>query len=298
MNSISNESGQGAGERDSHGKSAESVHQQVTVITPRRGLFDLDLAGVWNSRELLYFLTLRDIRARYKQTALGALWAVLQPALSALIFTVIFGVFARFPSDGIPYPLFAFASILPWTFFAEATRRATMSLVRDEGLVKKVYFPRLIILLVAVITPVFDFLVSFVVLVLLMLFFSVPVGPQVLLLPPLMLLPMLLSLALGLWLGPVNVKYRDITQVVPFLLQIGMYASPIVYPLSMVPEQWRDLYSLNPVVGVIEAFRWALFGTGQLDHGAILTSLATTVVLLAAGLIFFRKAERSFADII
>jgi lipopolysaccharide transport system permease protein len=271
---------------------------ETIEITPRRGFLDLDLNGVWRSRELLTFLVMRDLRVRYKQAALGAAWAVLQPLFSVLVFTLIFGVFAKFPSAGIPYPVFAFASLLPWTYFSEATRRSTLSLVGDSDLIRKIYFPRLIIPMATVVTPLLDFLVSFIVLLAMMLFYDITPTVSALLALPMLALPMLLAFAIGLWLGPLNVAYRDVTQIVPFALQVGMYASPIVYPLSMVPEKWRGLYSLNPMVGTIEAFRWVLFGVGEINLQAIFISLGFTVVLLTGGLIFFRMTERSFADLI
>lgn len=267
-------------------------------ITAGTRLLGFNLGEVWQFRGLLFFLVLRDLRVRYKQAALGVIWVLLQPAVTVIIFSIVFGLFARFPSEGVPYPVYTFAALLPWLFFAEAVRRSTVSLVGDSELIRKVYFPRLIVPVVTVLTPVVDFLVAFVVLLGVMLFYGIVPTPRAFLAPVLLLQPLLLAFAIGLWLAPINVRYRDVSQIVPFLLQIGMYASPIVYPLSMVPERWQGIYSLNPMVGVIESFRWCLFGTGSTHAGAIAVSATFTLLLLAGGLVFFRKMERSFADII
>ncbi len=270
----------------------------VTEIRVREGWLDLDLSAVWRYRELLWFLVLRDVNVRYKQAALGVAWAVIQPVFAVLIFTLIFGMFARIPSDGLPYPLFAFCAVLPWTYFAEAARRSALGLVGDSALISKIYFPRLIIPIANVLTPVADFLVAFVVFLGVMAWYGIYPTMQLLLVPVLLMVSMLLGFAVGLWLGPVNVRFRDITHTLPFVLQIWMYATPIVYPLSMVPERWQALYSLNPMVGVIEGFRWALLGRGQPDFQAMLVSGVVIVVLLAGGLLFFRRSERHFADVI
>jgi lipopolysaccharide transport system permease protein len=270
----------------------------VTEIRPRTGLFDLQLAEVWRYRELLFFLTFRDIRVRYKQAALGAGWAVIQPLFAVLIFTLIFGMFARIPSDGVPYPLFAFAAMLPWTYFSEAARRSALGLVGDASLISKIYFPRLIIPISNVLTPLVDFAVAFVVFLAVMAFYGVFPTWNILLVPVLLLVSMLLSLAVGLWLGPINVRYRDITHTLPFMLQIWLYATPIVYPLSMVPERFKAVYSLNPMVGVIEGFRWALLGKGNPDFQAMAISGAVIVVALVGGLLFFKRSEPKFPDII
>ncbi len=277
---------------------AAAAHAEVTRIRPNRGWFDLDLAAVWRYRELLVVLIMRDIQVLYKQAALGAAWAILQPLFAVVIFTVIFGYFVKMPSDGIPYPIFAFAAVLPWTYFAEATRRSATGMVDDAELVRKVYFPRLIMPLAKVCGPLLDFSIAFVVLLIMMLCYGIMPSWKMIVVPPLVVLAGLLALAIGLWLGPINVRFRDIKHTVPFMLQIGMYASPIVYPLSRVPEQWRTLYSLNPIVGVIEGFRWAVFGRGEFNLAAIGISAIVVLVLLAGGLIFFRRAEQTFADVI
>ncbi|HWA00952.1 MAG TPA: ABC transporter permease [Caulobacterales bacterium] len=277
---------------------AEAAHHEVTHIRPDRGWLDLDLAAVWRYRELLLVLIMRDIQVLYKQAALGAAWAILQPLFAVVIFTVIFGYFVKMPSDGIPYPIFAFAAVLPWTYFAEATRRSATGMVDDAELVRKVYFPRLIMPLAKVCGPLLDFSIAFVVLLIMMLCYGIMPSWKMIVVPPLVILAGLLALSVGLWLGPINVRFRDIKHTVPFMLQIGMYAAPIVYPLSRVPEEWRTLYSLNPMVGVIDGFRWAVFGRGELNLEAIGLSCIVILVLLAGGLVFFRRMERSFADVI
>jgi lipopolysaccharide transport system permease protein len=267
-------------------------------IRPDRGLLDLDLGAVWRYRELLIVLMMRDIQVLYKQAFLGAAWAILQPLFAVAIFTVVFGYFAHMPSEGVPYPIFAFAGVLPWTYFAEAVRRSGTGLVADSELVRKVYFPRLIMPLANVITPLVDFCIAFVVLLMMMAFYGIPPSWKFLVVPPLMAVSALLALSIGLWLGPINVRFRDIKHTLPFIIQIWMYASPIVYPLSMVPIEWQWAYSLNPMVGVIEGFRWAIFNQGEPNLTALAMSAAIIAILLFGGLMFFRRMERTFADLI
>jgi lipopolysaccharide transport system permease protein len=271
---------------------------QTTVISPGKGLFDLDLGAVWRYRELLSVMIMRDIQVLYKQAALGASWAIIQPVFAVIVFTIVFGHFAKMPSDGIPYPVFAFAGVLPWTYFAEATRRAATGLVDDAELIRKVYFPRLIMPLAKAIAPLLDFAIACVVLIGLMLVYGIAPSIKMLAVIPLILVATLLALAIGLWLGPINVRFRDIKHTVPFVLQVWMYASPIVYPLSQVPAEYRTLYSLNPMVGVIEGFRWAVFNRGELNFASLGISLAIISALLVSGLVFFKKQERIFADVI
>ncbi len=279
-------------------QAAITVARKQVTIRASRGLLDLDLANVWAYRELWITLVLRDIQVLYKQAALGAAWAVIQPVFAVVVFTVVFGNFAKMPSDGIPYPIFAFAAVLPWTYFAEATRRSATGLVDDADLVRKVYFPRLIMPLAKVTAPLLDFCIAFCVLLIMMAFYGVMPTFKLVAIIPLILVASLFALAIGLWLGPINVRYRDIKHTVPFMLQIGMYASPIVYPLSQVPAEWKMIYALNPMVGVIEGFRWAVFDRGTLDIAALGVSLAVIAVALFGGLVFFKKMERSFADVI
>jgi lipopolysaccharide transport system permease protein len=272
--------------------------EEVAIITPGRGLLDLELSAVWRYRELLFVLVLRDIQVLYKQAALGAGWAIIQPLFAVIIFTVIFGQFAKMPSDGIPYPVFSYAAVLPWTYFAEATRRSATGLIDDANLIRKVYFPRLIMPLAKVTAPLVDFSISFVVLLVLMVIYGVMPSFKILLVFPLVLIATMLALSIGLWLGPINVRFRDIKYTLPFMLQIWMYASPIVYPLSQVPSQFKLLYSLNPMVGVIEAFRWAICNTAAPDMVALGASMVVISALLVGGLIYFKKQERMFADVI
>lgn len=275
----------------------------LTVIRPARGWSSINLNDLWVYRELVYFLTWRDIKVRYKQAVLGIGWAIFQPLLSMVIFTVIFNRFLGVqPDQGIPaefYPIFSFAALLPWQFFQGALQRSSLSLVANANLLTKIYFPRLIIPISAVAAGLVDFLFSFVVLVGLMLFYGVPFTVRLLWLPLFLLLALLAALAVGLWLSALNVLYRDIQHMVPFLITAWMYASPVVYPIDVinVGQFWQVLYALNPMVGVIQGFRWALFGTNPPDL-MMLTSALVVLVLLISGLFFFRRMERKFADMV
>jgi len=275
-----------------------SVARPITQIRPSAGWLDLDLGSLWRFRELLYYLVWREVKIRYKQAALGVAWAILQPLFTVLIFTAIFGIFARFPSDGLPYPVFALAAVLPWTYFAEALRRSATGLVTDADLVRKIYFPRIIIPVAGASSPLLDFAFGLIVLLGLMAWYGIVPGLSFLTLPLWLAETFGLALAIGLWLGPINVRYRDVMHTLPFVIQVWMFATPIVYPLSMIPEKWRTLYSLNPVVGIVEGFRWSLLGTGRPDLAAVGISLVFIVIALFGGVVYFRKMERSFADVI
>lgn len=268
------------------------------VIQPRNGLFQLDLISVWQYRELLYFLVWRDVIVRYKQTAIGAAWAILQPLITMIIFTLIFGKMAKIPSDGIPYPLFAFVALLPWSYFSQALTRSSNSVVGSSNLVTKIYFPRLLIPLSASVAPIVDLFFSFLVLLGLMAWYKISPTWGLLALPIFMGLAIMTALAVGLWSSALNVRYRDVGHIIPFLSQVWMYASPVAYPISMVPERWRLLYSLNPMAGVIEGFRWALLGKERPDFMAMVVSSAVVLVLLVGGIVYFKRMERTFADII
>lgn len=274
------------------------AQRPVTEIRPSRGLFDLDLISVWNYRELLSILVARDIRVRYRQAALGAAWALIQPIFTVTIATVVFGHFAKMPSDGVPYPLFALAASLPWQYFQEATRRGSIGLVSDSELVRKVYFPRLILPLASVTGPLVDFAITLAVVLVALLYFGVMPTWRLLFVPVFLAVAMSLALGVALWLGPINAKFRDIMHTLPFLLQVWMYGSPVFYPMSIVPEQYRAVYSLNPMVGVIEGFRWAVLAKAQPDLKPMLISFSVILVLLSTGLVWFRNRERGFADII
>ena len=268
------------------------------LIKPDKGLFHLDLFAVWQCRGLLYFLVWRDIKVRYKQAAIGIGWVILQPIITMLIFTVIFGKFARFPSEGIPYSVFALTAILPWTYFSQSLNRAGNSLVGEATLLSKVYFPRLILILSAVIAPLLDLLISSFLLLGMMALYGVIPTFGVLALPFFLLMAIMLAVALGLWLAPLNVRYRDIGHIIPFVILVWMYASPVIYPMSIVPEKYRLIYSLNPMVGVIEGFRWALLGTASPDFTAMGMSGLFILILFFSGVIFFKYMEKTFADVV
>jgi lipopolysaccharide transport system permease protein len=269
------------------------------VVQPAAGFFDLNIGELWQYRELLYFLIWREVKVRYKQTLIGASWAIIQPLMTMVILTIIFGKFAKMPSDGLPYPVFAYAALLPWGLFSQALTRSGGSLVSNASLVTKVYFPRLIIPMAAALVPTVDFVVSFVILVGMMLWYGItPTWIGIIALPFLLLLTILTALAVSLWLSPLNVRYRDVGHTLPFISQFWMYASPVVYSVSLVPEKWQFLYKLNPMVGVIEGFRWVLLGKGSPDLLAIITSTVIVLVVTMTGIIFFQKMEITFADIV
>ena len=278
---------------------AGNISRKPTVIIqPRKGLFQLDLASVWQYREMLYFLVWRDVIVRYKQTALGAAWVIVQPLITMLIFTLVFGNFARIPSDGIPYPVFAFSALLPWSYFSQALARSSNSLVNSSNLVTKIYFPRLLIPLAASVAPVVDLFFSFLVLLVLMAWYKIAPTWGLLALPLFLGLAIMTALAVGLWSSALNVRYRDVGNIILFLSQVWMYASPVAYPVSMVPVKWRLLYSLNPMVGVIEGFRWALLGKESPDFMLMAVSSSVVLALLAGGIVYFKRMEQTFADVI
>jgi lipopolysaccharide transport system permease protein len=269
-----------------------------TRIRPSRGWSLPDPAEVWAYRELVYTLTWRDLKVRYKQTLLGATWAVLQPLLAMAIFTVIFGWLADLPSDGIPYPIFVYAALVPWTYFANSLAQVSQCLVSHQHIVLKVYFPRLVLPVSGVLSGVVDFLLAFAVLLAMMGFYGVPLTLRVLWTPLFLLLAMATALGAGLWLSALNVLYRDVRFVVPFLTQIWMFASPIIYSTSMIPERWRPLYALNPMAGVVEGFRWMLLDAAPPDPSTIAASSAALLVVVLGGLLFFRRVERTLADLV
>jgi lipopolysaccharide transport system permease protein len=275
-----------------------TVAKSTRVIEPRKKRLHLDLRAVWQYREMLYFLIWRDVKVRYKQTAIGAGWAILQPLMTVLIFTVVFGSFAKIPSDGLPYPIFAYTALLPWTYFAQAIGRSGASLVGDASLISKVYFPRVIVPISAAVAPLVDFAVAFVILLAMMAWFGIGPSWGVLALPLFLLLAMITALAVGLWLSALNVRYRDVGHTIPFFTQVWMYASPIAYPVGLVPEKWRLLYSLNPMAGVIEGFRWALLGKERPDFGVMVASAVMVIAMLLGGIVFFKQMERTFADVV
>ncbi len=270
----------------------------VTYLRPAKGWLSMDLGELWRYRELIYFLTWRDIKVRYKQAVLGVGWAVLQPLLTVLIFTVIFGILLKTPSQGLPYPLFALSALLPWQLFATALQRSSVSLVGNANLITKIYFPRLAIPLSTVLAALVDFGVSFIVLLMVMIYYGAWPGWRILWILPIVLLTLVTALSVGLWLSALNVQYRDIQHMVPFIIQVWMYASPIVYPIETIPEGlWRSLYGLNPMVGVIQGFRWALLGGNPPDL-TMVVSMGVVLILLITGVYYFRRMEKTFADVV
>lgn len=270
----------------------------VTLIHPSRGWISLKLAELWKYRELLYFLTWRDIKVRYKQTVIGAAWAIIQPFFAMVVFSIFFGQLAKIPSDGIPYPIFAYCALLPWQLFAHALNESSNSLVANQGLITKVYFPRLIIPVAPVLAGLVDFGIAFLVLIGMMLFYGIIPTFAIVTLPLFLILAIATALSVGLWLSALNVQYRDVRYTIPFLTQFWLLATPVAYPSSLVPESWRALYGLNPMAGVVEGFRWALLGKAEGPGALIAVSVIVVVALLIGGLYYFRRMEKTFADVV
>jgi len=274
------------------------------VIRPSRGLSALKLGELWEYRELFYFMVWRDVKVRYKQTALGAAWDVLQPLLTMLIFTIFFGRLAGIGSDGVPYPIFSYAGLLPWTFFAQGVSQGSMSLVGSANLIKKVYFPRLIVPAASVLAGLVDMLFAFLLLVGLMAYYRVTPSLAIVALPLFVLLALATTLAAGIWLSVLNVEYRDVRYVVPFFIQLWLFVTPVIYPTAKVLSKLRDagvpewVYGLNPMAGVVEGFRWAILGSRALPIGLLTTSAAVATVLLVSGCFYFRRMDRTFADVV
>lgn len=268
------------------------------VIDARSESLFSQLRDLWAYRELLYFLAWRDIKVRYKQTVLGAAWAVIQPFFTMIVFSIFFGYLAKIPSDGIPYPVFAYAALLPWSFFAHALTESSTSLVNSQSLLKKVYFPRLIIPIAPLFVGLVDFAIALVVLFGMMLFFGIAPGVAVLTTPLFVLLAVCTALAVGMWLSALNVQYRDIRYTIPFLTQLWLFATPVAYPSSLLSEPWRSLYGLNPMAGVVEGFRWALLGKGGAPGPLLAVSVAAVLALLVGGLWYFTRMEQTFADVV
>lgn len=276
----------------------ERPYSSRILIRPTSGWVALDLRALWEHRELLYFLTWRDIKVRYKQTVLGAAWAILQPVVMMVVFSIFFGRLAKVPSDGFPYPIFTLCALLPWQLFARALNDSSNSLVANQNLITKVYFPRLAIPLAAVLSGLVDFAIAFVVFFAMMLYYGIVPTRAFLLLPFFILLAVSAALCVGLWLSALNVQYRDVRHAIPFVAQLWLFLSPVAYPSSLVPESWRLLYGLNPMVGVVEGFRWALLGKAEGPRQVLVVSVVLVTVLLVGGLHYFRRMERSFADVI
>ena len=269
----------------------------VTIEPPRAALH-IGLSELWRHRELLYFLTWRDIKVRYKQTALGVAWAVLQPLATMAVFSLFFGRLARMPSEGVPYPLFAFAALVPWTFFANGLMQGANSVVLNQNLVTKIYFPRLAIPIATVLAGAVDLVLSFLLLVALMTYYGVPLSPRMLWTVPFSLLALTTALGVAFWLAALNVQYRDVRYTVPFLVQFWLFATPIAYPSTLLSEPWRTVYGINPMAGVVEGFRWALLGTGAGPGGMVAVSAVAALLLLLSGAVYFRRMERTFADVV
>lgn len=269
-----------------------------TIIEPTRGWLSLQLGELWEYHELLYFLTWRDMKVRYKQTILGAAWAIIQPFFTMVIFSLFFGQLARVPSDGIPYPIFSYAALVPWQFFASGLGQAASSLVGSAHMLRKIYFPRIVMPVAAILSNLIDFLLAFLVLLGIMLYYGIGPNASVLWLPFFLLLALVTALGAGLWLAAMNVQFRDIRYAVPFIIQFWFFATPITYPSSLLPEPWRTVYGINPMAGVVEGFRWALLGTEQAPGPMMLVSAAAAICLLVSGLFYFRRMERTFADVV
>ncbi len=270
----------------------------VIRIAPTKGWVSLKLRELWEYRELLYFLIWRDVKVRYKQTILGVGWAIIQPFFTMVVFNIFFGKLAKMPSDGIPYPIFTYAGLVPWTFFANGLSKGSNSLVSSANLIKKVYFPRLIIPVSSVLSGIIDFLFAFIILVGMMFYFGISLSVNIIWLPLLLTLSFFASLSVSFWFSALNVQFRDVQYITPFITQIWLFATPIAYPSSLLSEPWRTLYGLNPMVGVVEGFRWALLNTNSAPGPIIIVSSLITVTLLIGGALYFRKMEKDFADVV
>jgi lipopolysaccharide transport system permease protein len=269
-----------------------------SIIKPSYGWAALDLRDLWLYRELVFFMTWRDLKVRYKQTLLGASWAILQPFLTMVVFSIFFGNLANVPSDGVPYPIFSYTGLVPWVLFSKALQDASRSLVANSHMITKVYFPRMILPLSSVMAGVVDFLIAFVVLLGMMVFFNISPTVNIWVLPLFLLLALVTAVGVGLWLSALNVLFRDINYILPFLTQFWMFLTPVAYPSSMVPSEWQVIFALNPMTGVIEGFRWALLGTGQPPGISTLVSSIVAVFLLISGMFYFKRMERLFADMV
>lgn len=276
----------------------DSQTSEVIVIKPQRGWIGINFRELWRYRELLGFFVWRDITIRYKQTLLGALWAIIQPFLTMVVLSIVFGRFMKVPTDGLPYPIFSYSALVVWTYFAGSLTRSTESLVRNPSLVTKIYFPRLIMPIATTLSGLVDFAVAFVVLIGMFFYYGIEIRITILYLPLYLFMACILAFGVGTWLSSMNVKYRDIRYVVPFLTQIWMFASPVAYSSTLIPEKWRFIYGLNAMAGVVQGFRWALLGQGKPSGNMMGVSIIIIVVILISGLYYFRRMEKEFADVI
>jgi lipopolysaccharide transport system permease protein len=278
------------------GASAEGSQLPVLLIRPSHGWQNINIKELWQYRELLYFLSWRDVKVRYKQTVLGAAWAIIQPFMTMLIFSLFFGKLANMPSDGLPYPLFTYTALVPWMFFSNSLTMSSNSLVQNANMLKKIYFPRLIIPISTILSGAVDFFVALLVLFMMMAYYGIVPTANIVWLPLLLMLEIVTALGVGLWLSAMNVQFRDVRYVVPFLSQFWLFATPIAYPSSLLDEPWRTIFGINPMVGVVEGFRWALLGTHTAPAPVVLLSAFVSLMLLVAGLLYFRRMEKTFAD--
>jgi lipopolysaccharide transport system permease protein len=277
-----------------------SPHEPTTIyIKPTKGLAALNLRDLWVYRELIFFMVWRDVKVKYKQTMLGMSWAVIQPVMTMLVFTFLFGKVAKLPTDGIPYPVFSFTALLPWGLFVTALNQGSRSLVAHNNMVTKIYFPRLILPMSSVFSGLVDFAIAFVILIVLMIYYKVtPAWNLIWTLPLFLLLAIITALGVALWLSAINVKYRDVNQALPFLTQFWLFATPVAYSSSVISDKWQLVYSLNPMAGVVNGFRWAMLGSGNGPDAALWVSVGISILVLVTGLFYFRSTERTFADTI
>ncbi len=278
--------------------SSANTAKPILHIRPSEGWVSLKLDELWQYRELLYFLVWRDIKVRYKQTTLGATWAIIQPVFTMIVFSLFFGKLGKIPSDGIPYPIFSFTALVPWTFFSTGLSQASNSLVGSSSLITKVYFPRLIIPVATVLAGVVDFALAFLILLGMMFYYGIHPGINIVWLPLFLLLSFVTALGVGLWLSALNVQYRDVRYIVPFITQLWLFGTPIAYPSSLLPQPWRTLYGLNPMAGVVEGFRWALLHTSYAPSPIIAASSLAALIILVGGAFYFRRTEKNFADLV
>lgn len=276
----------------------EEVSVPEILLAPSTGWVSLRLGELWEYRELIYFLVWRDIKVRYKQTVLGATWAVIQPFMSMVVFSIFFGGLAEVPSDGLPYPIWNYAAMVPWQFFANSLANSSNSLVSGSNMIKKIYFPRLALPLATVFAGLVDFVLAFSVLILMILFYGIVPTAKIVWLPFFLLLAFITSLGVGLWFSAMNVQFRDVRYTVPFVSQLWLFATPIVYPSKLLAEPWRTIYGINPMAGVVEGFRWAMLGTDTAPGPMIIVSSAAALILLVSGLYYFRRMEKTFADVV
>jgi lipopolysaccharide transport system permease protein len=271
---------------------------KTILIKPSKGWAALDLKDLWIYRELVYFMTWRDLKVRYKQTLLGASWAILQPFLTMVVFSIFFGGLAQVPSDNVPYPIFSYTALLPWTLFTKALLDASKSLVSSSHIITKIYFPRIILPLATILAGIVDFFIAFIVLIGMMVFYHIMPTSNIWTLPLFLLLALVTALGVGLWLSALNVLYRDINYATHFITQFWMFVTPIAYSSTMIPDKWKLIYSLNPMAGVVNGFRWALLGIGEGPGLDLMVSVAVAIILLISGLIYFKRTERQFADMV